>query len=446
VFYDSNGELDSVFYSEYGEYDMASSGIVTPSGAKSKLALGLQTNWATAAVGTHIAEYRSGGAQANRINVYSQALRDTPSQKIKGQVSDFEATGSVVVELTPEGTLPLLLTALFGAPTTTTYYADITGTPTTWAVGTTYAEDAKVLRKGYYYTSVAGGNVGNDPACTDQIAWTPVPDVTSGITASLRSYRHVWKHKWDTKFVSMHQLKGSTVEAFVRGLVTGFNIGVSRGARDIITGSFDVRFANSFIAETFDDVIEPGAGYDTLPPWSASKGKVTVNGVVGGSFREFNAAVSRQITDRLVLNGKIGPDGFNNNGSDTSGSLNAYFDTEAMLYAFMGYASAYTKPAGFTGLLVYNDVVCSLAYDTPGSGGSPLNYDSKLVVRFPHCLFGSVSQPIAGREEIMQSITLEPCLDPTEDCDVIFEVWNRQANASILTAGSALTVPCSDVE
>ena len=437
--------LDSELILGYEENNM--SGIVTPSGAQSRLAFALQADYDTAAEGTHLAEYRSGGANANRMIAYSTALRDTPSQRIKGQVTDFEANGNVVIELTPEGTLPLLLTALFGAPTTTAYYADVTGSPTTWSSATTYAANAKVKRGSYYYTSVGNGNLNNKPECDAAgTYWTLVPDVTSGLTANFRCYKHVWKHLWDMNYISMHHYKGTTVESFVRGMATSLSIGVNRTAREVITGSVDLRFANQFIADDWENVVDSAAGYDTLPPWTASVGKVLINGVVGANFREFSGAVSRQISDKFILNGKLGPAGFSNSGSDTSGSMVAYFDDETHLQRFMGYSSAYTKPAGFTGDLIYADIQSVLEYNTPGSVDSPLEYGSKLVVRFPRALYGAVSQPIAGREQITQSITIEPCLDSTLGTDVVYEVWNRQARSSIIATGSAITVPCSAVE
>lgn len=423
------------------------SGVITPSGAKSKLALGLQSAFGTHTKGTHIAEYRSGGLRAARANAYSQALRDTPSTRIKGQVTDFEASGSVNLELTPEGTMPLVLTSLLGAPTSTTYYADVTGSPTTWAVGTTYAEDAKVLRNSYYYTSVAGSNVGNDPACDpDGVYWTPVPDVTSGITANLRAYGHVWKHNWNQKYISSHQLKGTTIESFVDAIISSFSMSVSKGTRDVISASIDARACNAFIADAWDDVVESGAGADTLAPWTAVHGRVLVDDEVGASFREFSFGINRSLSDKQVLNGYLGPAGFNHGASEVSGSLNAYFDSEENLYAFMGHSSAYTKPAGFTGDLVYKSVKLILSYKTAGAGGSPLTYENKLEIHFPNCLFGAVEQPVNGREEIMQSIVLEPCYDTTEETDVIVTLYNRQTNASILTSGTTITPPCSAVQ
>jgi len=423
------------------------SGVITPSGAKSKLALGLQSAFGTHTKGTHIAEYRSGGLRAARANAYSQALRDTPSTRIKGQVTDFEASGSINLELTPEGIFPMVLTSLLGAPTSTTYYADVTGSPTTWAVGTTYAEDAKVLRNSYYYTSVANGNVGHDPACDAAgTYWTAVPDVTSGITANLRAYKHVWKHNWNQRYISSHQLKGSAIESFVDAIISSFSMSVSKGTRDVISASIDARACNAFIADEWTDVVESGAGADTLPPWSAVHGKILLNDISTSSFREFSFGVNRSLSDKQVLNGYLGPAGFNHGASETSGSLNAYFDSEDNLYSFMGHASAYTKPAGFTGDLVYQDVKLQLSYKTPGAGGSPLTYENKLEIHFPNCLFGAVEQPVNGREEIMQSIVLEPCYDTTEETDVIITLWNRQTNASILTSGATITPPCSAVQ
>lgn len=214
--------------------------------------------------------------------------------------------------------------------------------------------------------------------------------------------------------------------------VDKFNLEFDRDAKDPMQIVYDAMAMNEVTGLSLAALGLDVATYDTLDPYAAIFSSVMIGGALA-SCQKYGVSVDLTLAEKGILYGYAGPVAFYRNAAKNKITMTLYFDNSVEMRRFFNSAA--------TGVAIEQqgikyfpvEVVTSAAIN----GGGIVN---QFGVYAGYATYVRKGKPVKGRDGcIMQEVEVTPAVDASTGSDLVFTNVNSRSNASIVTAGTAVT-------
>jgi len=291
--------------------------------------------------------------------------------------------------------------------------------------------------------TVAGQNIGIEPApesITGLVcAFMGLPVTTATAAAAgppvVGGYNdHLWSLGFDQFTGTMSERRGSSFFCYPGTRLVGISLSADPEQSEPVMFMVDTVHLNELMYAQESDLGLDTAGFDTLLPPAAVDGLLKIAGTLSADAKKADLKLKRGLVGRRGLNGTRGATSHIVQRNEHTGTIDLHFSTEAELLRYFGQAQQAAYPYGATNTIQYVPVSLLLPMPVNAAG-----FQNQIEVIFPNCAYKKVGEPVAGEAEIIQTIEIEPYIDPVTNTDLQIRIRNSKSFNAVTAFGVPVT-------
>lgn len=325
----------------------------------------------------------------------------------------------------------------------------------------------KSLRSNTGYTgalagkaTVAGSGIAVEP-CPESITpvlcaflGTPVTTATPAVAGGAGPpavapvgayYDHLFSETFDQFSGTMSERRGTSFFCHPGTRINGLDVKVDPDSAEQVMFTLETNHLNQLLYAQESDLGLDTAGFDTLLPPAAVDSLLKIAGSLSADAKTADLKLKRGLKARRGMNGTRGATSHYLGRSEHSATVGLHFSTEAELLRYFGQAQQAQQqivyPYGATNTIQY--VPLSLLLPMPLNAA---NFQNQIEIIFPAAAYQKVGQPVAGEDEIIQTIEIHPYIDPVANTSLQVRVRNSKTFAATVATGvPVVAVPLNSV-